>query len=827
MKQFFTKESALKAGRNGVWILLFALATAEISAQVVFINQVRPVSCAGGADGALSAGGSGGTPPYSFLWSTGAQTFSISNLAAGPYTLTVTDSDGLQATAFYELADPVQLTVSLATTPTSNCVGVATGEITAVVTGGKTPYTYLWSTGATSAALSGLPEGTYMVEIMDANNCQTGSVGEIVVQDLTDPVIAAKNIDAYLDADGNVSVSAEAVDDGSTDNCGIVSMTLDQTSFNCADVGDVNATLTITDEAGNSSSETVTITIIDNIAPSVPTAGLTLSLDDTGFATLSQGMVMAGAVDNCGIVLAAISQTEFSCTNIGNPQMISVILSDASGNSTEVVRELMVADVTPPTVEFVPNAKLYLNDNGLAFPTMASMILENGDNCGVDQASFDVVSFSCADIGMKQVNFTTSDVYGNSITLPRQVQVADTTKPKFTLQSITIPMDANGNASLTPAMLMPYASDNCGIAEVAVQFQSYSCDNINNAQTEIIVFDLNGNFVQKTLQVNIEDNILPTVSVENITVELNLIGEYILTTDQLILEITDNCAIADVSLSQTIFTCADFPAVTTTLMVTDAGGNEVAQTFTVNVLDKINPTIQCIPSVNRCAGPFEAGNLVEAQDNCSFIVNQTSGPMEGQILAPGSYTLNYLIVDISGNDAACSVQVNVGETPVVDLGEDMEVTLGTIVTLTAGADNSLNYLWSTGETTSSIAVNVTEDVEISVIVTASNGCAVTDDIFIQTQIISGIADAENNNALQFYPNPTNGILHIAFDLSEVQMGAKLAVMDMNGRMVHQQVLNTVAKDQVVDLDLSGLTKGMYLITVTSDKSQYTGRIVKH
>jgi len=143
------------------------------------------VSCANGADGIAQASGSGGCPSYTYLWSNGAQSSIATGLAAGTYTVTVTDASGGTAVSTVVLTAPPALQTSA--TIDSTCAGDTTGSISLTTTGGNTcqgaNYTYLWSNGETTASISGLAVGPYTVTITDAAGCtetQTYSVASFV-----------------------------------------------------------------------------------------------------------------------------------------------------------------------------------------------------------------------------------------------------------------------------------------------------------------------------------------------------------------------------------------------------------------------------------------------------------------------------------------------------------------------------------------------------------------------------------------------------------------------------------------------------------------------
>ncbi len=118
---------------------------------------------------------------YTFNWSNGATTEDVSNLTAGNYSVTITDANGCSTSSNFTLTEPDQLRVQSITSATFacgyniSCAGASDGSIDLGVTGGADclAYSYLWSTGATTQDLSGLPAGTYTVTVTDANGCST------------------------------------------------------------------------------------------------------------------------------------------------------------------------------------------------------------------------------------------------------------------------------------------------------------------------------------------------------------------------------------------------------------------------------------------------------------------------------------------------------------------------------------------------------------------------------------------------------------------------------------------------------------------------------
>src|SRR5690606_37493810 len=135
------------------------------------------VSCNGGSNGTVNLTVTGGTAPYTYVWSNTATTEDMIGLTAGTYDVTVTDAKGCTATASATVTEPTVLMASLSSQTNIACNGGTTGSATITVTGGTAPYTYTWSNGATTATITNVVAGTYNVTVTDANGCtDTASV---------------------------------------------------------------------------------------------------------------------------------------------------------------------------------------------------------------------------------------------------------------------------------------------------------------------------------------------------------------------------------------------------------------------------------------------------------------------------------------------------------------------------------------------------------------------------------------------------------------------------------------------------------------------------
>ncbi len=140
------------------------------------------ISCNGKTDASITSAPTGGVPPYTFSWDNGNSNAAISNLTAGTYTLTITDSNNCSITEAVTITEPAILTTSSGNHTDASAYGASDGSATVSVTGGTPPYLYSWtSSPSTTDTASGLAAGTYTVNVSDANGC-TASYDFTIIQ---------------------------------------------------------------------------------------------------------------------------------------------------------------------------------------------------------------------------------------------------------------------------------------------------------------------------------------------------------------------------------------------------------------------------------------------------------------------------------------------------------------------------------------------------------------------------------------------------------------------------------------------------------------------
>ena len=179
--------------------------TVLVAATVVDSN----ISCNGFSNGGASTSATGGTAPYTYSWSNSATTASITGVAAGTYTVTVTDVNGCSSTSSATVTEPASLIAASIVDSNTTCNGFSDGGATAFTTGGTAPYTYSWSNAATTASITGIIAGTYTITITDAKGCSNTSSATVTQPtSLIATAVTNNNVSIFGGSDGQVTGSA-------------------------------------------------------------------------------------------------------------------------------------------------------------------------------------------------------------------------------------------------------------------------------------------------------------------------------------------------------------------------------------------------------------------------------------------------------------------------------------------------------------------------------------------------------------------------------------------------------------------------------------------
>ncbi|MFT7898778.1 PKD domain-containing protein [Tenacibaculum ascidiaceicola] len=488
------------------------------------------------------------------------------------------------------------------------------------------PSDWLWDFGDGTTSNISNPKHTYTengefdvsLTVTDSDGCSKTIIKKAYISTVETvlPTVITKNLTVSLDASGNVTITKTDIDNGSTDNCGVASISLDKTTFNCSDVGINTVILTVTDTSGNSNTATATVTVEDNTLPTVICQDITVSLDATGLATITTADIDNGSFDICGIASMSLDKTTFDCTDIGVNTVILTV-TDVNGNSNTCSATITVEDITPPTV-ICQNITVSLDATGVATITTADIDNGSTDACGIFSMSLDVTTFNCTNIGTNTVNLTVTDINGNSNTCSATVTVEDITPPTVICQDITIQLNDSGKATITATDIDNGSTDICGIVSMNIDITDFNTSNVGDNTVNLTVTDVSGNTNTCTATVTVEDVTPPLVITKDIIVHLDANGSATLNPEDVNDGSYDASGIVRMSLSNTNFTCPTLTEYTVILTVIDANGlsssEEAVVTFTASDLD--NDYIADI-----CDEDIDGDGVLNENDNCPTTSN--------------------------------------------------------------------------------------------------------------------------------------------------------------------------------------------------------------
>ena len=312
------------------------------------------ISCHGGSTGSATVSVTGGVKPYTILWNTGDTTPSISNLSAGFYSVTVTDT--LNQT-YIDTVDIGQATsiVSIITGTDVDCNGNANGQASVSVSGGVPGYSYTWNTGDTSTQLTNLNIGTYSLIVSDAFGCLDSAnvtINEPTV--LSASLVSTTNVDCHGTATGSATISATG---GSSNYQYLWNNGDTLATANTLTAG--NYTVTITDGNGCTTSLNTSITEPTSVIASFS------SLQDINCNGQMTGAIATSAAGGTGNLtyLWNTNDTTANLTNLSGGNY-TLTVTDANGCSSTI--STIINEPTALVAQFanITNIDCYGNGNG-------------------------------------------------------------------------------------------------------------------------------------------------------------------------------------------------------------------------------------------------------------------------------------------------------------------------------------------------------------------------------------------------------------------------------------------------------------------------------
>jgi len=605
--------------------------------------------------------------------------------------------------------DPGAYTVTLTTTASNGCSGTVTltnfvqvrGPIvgfTQDVTTGCAPLTvnftdtsshttagveWLWNFGDGNTSTSQNPTNIYnsygsfdvSVTVTDDDGCVASHTQTNLINpaDAIPPTITCPSSEiAYLDVNCQATLgSYDAVT--FSDNCTIDSI-VQSPPIGTIVTTNTLVTLTVYDNALNSTSCNFMVNLMDTLKPIITCPGNIALNNDAGQCGAIASYTTPVGTDNCSGVTtvqsAGLASGSFFPIGTTTNTFVS---TDASGNIDSCSFDVIISDTEAPSIT-CPADIIQSNDPGSCFGTVTFSPPSFSDNCPGATISQTGGSPSGTGfgIGVNVITYTATDAAGNISTCSFSITVNDTELPTISCPSDIAQNNDAGQCSAIVTYAAPTTADNCIITIVnqTAGLPSGSAFPVGTTTNTFVVFDAHGNSATCSFDVVISDTELPTISCLPDIFQSNDAGQCGALINYNPPLGLDNCPGSTTIQTAGLPGGSIFPIGTTTntFQVTDAAGNVATCSFNVVISDTELPTISCPANIaqNNDVGQCSAVVTFTAPvglDNCpGSTTAQTAGLSSGSAFPVGTTTNTFEVTDVAGNVTSCSFDVVISDT---------------------------------------------------------------------------------------------------------------------------------------------------------------------
>jgi hypothetical protein len=361
------------------------------------------------------------------------ESLDCTNVGANDVILTVTDVNGNvnSCTAVVTVEDnEAPIAVCQDVTVQLDVTGMAT-IVPADVDGGSTDNcgitTFSLDIMSFDCADVGIPV-TVTLTVSDLEGSTSSCLAVVTIEDNVAPTAVCQDITISLDSNGMAMIVPADIDGGSTDACGISSISIDMNTFDCSNVGPNNVTLSILDINGNTSICIAVVTVEEeNAVPVAVCQNLTVPVQQDGTATITPQSVDGGSTGDGCINGLSLDIDSFDCSNIGTPVMVTLTVTNGNGDTSSCTAIITIVDnigpeVTCPEDQLIEVVDTYILPDYFGIGEAIAV-----DNCAVPVTIFsqDPPVGTALGFGVYTIELTATDDYNHSTTCSFELTIGD------------------------------------------------------------------------------------------------------------------------------------------------------------------------------------------------------------------------------------------------------------------------------------------------------------------------------------------------------------------------------------------------------------------
>lgn len=694
--------------------------------KVILGVYVTNVSCKGGNNGSATAQMLFGTTPYTYEWSTGETTATITGLVAGTYSVTVRDLKNCSDFKIVTITEPSILSISLAASNVL-CANSNDGTLELTVGGGTFPYSYSWSNGINVEDQYSLGNGTYSVIVEDLNGCSATATATITRPDTLVVTCVKNNVTCFGNMNGNIDLTVTG---------GVLPYTFlwssGATTEDLANMGPGEYIVTLTDANGCKPLELIRILIDEpNLLTGVPV----VSSNYNGFSVSCNGSTN-GNVDL--VVNGGTTPYQFSWNNGSTTEDLSLIgagnyfvnIVDANGCS-----HINTISLSEPDSLVVSTTATQVTCNGLPNGAV-NLTCIGGVSAYTYNWSNSAITQDLNPISAGNYFATITDANGCTITASGNVTEPGLLSATISTSNVVCHGENNGSATLSPSggtQPYNYLWNNGQIASTATGLTAGSYS--------IIVTDINGCSMMSVI--NISEPAILAASTSGSDVTCN----------------GGNNGTANVNISggtqpyAYMWSSGETTNATTGLIansyfvtVTDKNGCMISASATINEPSALSSSISVTSNV-LCAGGNTGSALAIGSGGVAPYTYQWSNGIPDST-ATGLIAGIYNVTVADAHNCTFLSQVTITEPNAISASTTMTSVLcngennGSATVSATGGSPAFSYLWSNSQA-GPLATGLMAGT-YSVTITDSNNCSfVTTSIVIEPAILAPTVSQTN------------------------------------------------------------------------------------